>query len=540
MSVNAVLAFAGGVGLFLLGMKLMTDGLKVAAGEALRQILARWTSSIGRGVAAGMLVTALVQSSSAVIFAVIGFVNAGILALSQAIGVIYGAAVGTTFTGWLVALVGFKLDLQALALPVIAVGMLLQVTSAGRRAALGQALTGFGVFFLGIDVLKNTFSDASELIVLEGVTDRSISGRLVFVMIGVLLTVVMQSSSAAIAVVLTAAAGGLVSVVAAAAVVVGANIGTTSTGLLAALGATSAAKRAATAHLAFTVVSGAAALMMLPVLLWLAKFMVATFGLQAEPAVTLAVFHTLVSLLGLLLMLPATPALTRWLQQRYRSGDEDRARPRHLDQNVLATPTLALEALKLELARILDMARNAAAMALGPASQPQSALQGECAILRRLSLQTAEFAARMQRVDMPAGLAEALPQVMRVTQYMDEVAGYALELSQARTRCDADKMILPSAVTRFDDEVMEFIQLIDLKNKISSAAIADMLASVKQGYEQAKEYVLRAASGGQLSVERMMACLDALSEQRVLAERLIKARRYLDQLDEAGTETARN
>ncbi|NNM00772.1 MAG: Na/Pi symporter, partial [Gammaproteobacteria bacterium] len=147
--------FIGGLGLFLLAVGMITDGLKLAAGDALRGILARSTSTPLRGVASGVLVTGIVQSSSAVTVATIGFVNAGLLTLGQSLGVIYGANIGTTITGWIVAAVGFSFKVEAFALPLIGIGMLSRVVRpASRLASVGEALAGFGLFFIGVDVLK--------------------------------------------------------------------------------------------------------------------------------------------------------------------------------------------------------------------------------------------------------------------------------------------------------------------------------------------------------------------------------------------------
>ena len=140
-----------GVGLFLLAMKMITDGLKLAAGDALRDILGDWTRSPARGIASGAVITSLVQSSSAVTVATIGFVNAGLLTLYQALGVVYGANIGTTMTGWLVAAMGFDIKVELFALPMVGAGMLLTLTGPRqRRGALGEALAGFGLFFIGI------------------------------------------------------------------------------------------------------------------------------------------------------------------------------------------------------------------------------------------------------------------------------------------------------------------------------------------------------------------------------------------------------
>ncbi|MEH0069503.1 Na/Pi symporter [Pannonibacter sp. Pt2-lr] len=151
----------GGTGLFLAGMWMMTDGLKLAAGKALEGLLRSATGAPWRGVLAGIAVTAVVQSSSAVTVATIGFVNAGLLSLAQSVWVIFGTNIGTTMTGWLVATLGFKLDIVSLALPLLGAGMIIRVAagSRGRLSGLGQAVAGFGAFFLGIGFLQQAFGD---------------------------------------------------------------------------------------------------------------------------------------------------------------------------------------------------------------------------------------------------------------------------------------------------------------------------------------------------------------------------------------------
>ncbi len=316
---------AGGVGLFLLGMGLMTDGLKLAAGPALERILARSTQTRLRGLATGALVTIAVQSSSAVTVAAIGFVNAGLLTLSQALWVLFGANVGTTMTGWLVALVGMKFSIDIFALPLIGLGMLLRLTGEGtRRAALGSALAGFGVLFLGIDLLKDTFSGAAADFRLphwEGAI-----GIVAMVLVGILMTVLMQASAASLVIAFSAAQSGLVSIEAAAAVVIGANVGTTVTALLAAIGATSNAKRAAAAHILFNVLTGIVALLLLPWLLGLLGSVRELLGLDSAPAAKLALFHTAFNILGVLLIWPLADWLTAFLLGRFRSAEEDAAK----------------------------------------------------------------------------------------------------------------------------------------------------------------------------------------------------------------------
>ncbi|WP_262422753.1 Na/Pi cotransporter family protein [Brevundimonas denitrificans] len=259
MTLGVFASLLGGVGLFLLGMWLMTEGLKLAAGGALQAVLESWTRSAPRGFLAGVLITALLQSSSAVTVATLGFVNAGLLNLAQAVWLIIGANVGTTMTGWLVALVGVKIDVAALALPLIGLGMLGRLAFRGRSRLFGaaQAMAGFGAFFLGVGVLQGAFADLLGDMGHLFTGDATFAALLIALALGVLVTVLTQSSSAAIALALTAAASGEIPLSMAAMAVIGTNIGTTSTAILAALSATPAARRVATAHVIFNVTAAA-------------------------------------------------------------------------------------------------------------------------------------------------------------------------------------------------------------------------------------------------------------------------------------------
>ena len=252
----------GGIGLFLVGVWMMTEGLKLAAGGLLQRILASATSSPLRGLAAGIFITALVRSSSAVTVATIGFVNAGLMALAPAVWVVFGTNLGTTTTAWLVVLAGTGFDAATMALPLVGIGMILRLVGANRQrtAGLGQAIAGFGVFFLGIGFLQDGFDDVTPMLATLDLDAGAWLAVPAFVALGFALTVVTQSSSAAIAIALTASAGGSVPLLLAAAAVIGTNIGTTSTAAFAAVGATAPARRVAAAHIIFNVVTAVIAL----------------------------------------------------------------------------------------------------------------------------------------------------------------------------------------------------------------------------------------------------------------------------------------
>lgn len=356
MSVSLLIEALGGLALFLLAMQMMTEGLTLFAGNSLRHLLGRWTRTPVHGVGAGMLVTGLVQSSSAVTVATIGFVNAGVLTLRQALGVIYGANVGTTMTGWLVSLVGFAFKIEAFALPILTLGALLKLLAGSRRwQGLGLALAGFGLFFLGLSFLKEAFGSVAASYGASVASGQTGGGLLAFLAIGMVATVLTQSSSAAIAIILTAAAGGVVGIEGAAAAVIGANLGTTSTAAVAVLKATPAARRLAIGHIVFNLLAGVVALLLLGPMLWLVRELATEAHLEQGPAGMLALFHTVFNVLGVLLMLPLTERLARMLDRLFVSSSEALGQPRFLDQTLKQTPALAVAAVQREVDRLQEL-----------------------------------------------------------------------------------------------------------------------------------------------------------------------------------------
>ena len=521
--------FAGGLGLFLLGMGLMTEGLRLAAGRALAGILGRWTRTRFRGLLAGVLVTSLVQSSSAVTVATIGFVNAGLLTLAQAIWVIFGSNVGTTMTGWLVALVGFNLKIEILALPLIGFGTLLRLSGAGqRRGALGTALAGFGLFFFGIDILRDGFARLGADFDLATLDSGGPGGTLLFALIGVLLTTLMQSSSAALAVALTAAAGGLMPLTAAAAVVVGANVGTTSTALLAVLGATPNARRTAAAHVVFNLMTGVVALLILPWLLALIELLRAALELPAAPATTLALFHTSFNLLGVLLIWPFSARLVVFLEARFRTAEEDEARPHYLDDNVLAVPALALDALTREVQRIGGIALRMARAALSAEQGPTRTFAADKQTVDRLTVALGEFSSRLYRANLSRESAERLPAILRVARYYDTAAELAAEIGAAQAE------LVPPAAPLADEIAVFRLAAVRLFERADTAQMqftpdtcAQALREIEERYAPLKAALLVAGSQGTISVVAMENWLVQLSRTRRLAQQVAKAAQHL-------------
>ncbi|TSE26120.1 Na/Pi-cotransporter II-related protein [Tepidimonas sediminis] len=529
----------GGVGLFLMGMELMTDGLRLAAGPALERILAASTATRLRGLAAGVLVTALVQSSSAVTVATIGFVNAGLLTLGGALWVLFGANVGTTMTGWIVALLGFGVKIDALALPLIGLGVALRLSGPGtRRGALGTALAGFGLLFLGIEVLKDAFEGVARRIELPAGSDWTMV--LAQLAIGLVLTVLMQSSSASLTVALSAAQAGLISAQGAAAVVIGANVGTTVTAVIAALGATANARRAATAHVLFNVITGAVALLLLP---WLVRWLLETkeaLGLPPSPALTVALFHTTFNVLGVVLMWPLAGRLTAWLEQRFRRAEEDEARPRHLDPTVLTVPVLALDALRRELARLRALAARSLRTVLelpalggGPGAGEERARQrlaGAHAAARGLARAVADFIVRLQRSELSRDSAERLPDLLRVARYAEVAVEQAEEAAEALVPWPQPVQGLPLLeLAAFRQRALALLAPLEAGDADDVPGLEAAATEVEDAYAVLKVALLRAGSEGRLPLDAMDAWLRACSELRRGLQQITKAVRLAAQ-----------
>jgi phosphate:Na+ symporter len=333
-----ILTLVGGIGIFLVGMILLSEGLKAAAGGALRSILQRFARSPARAVLSGAGVTALVQSSSATTLTTIGFVSAGLLTFPQAVGLIFGANLGTTSTGWLVAVLGFKVNVGAVALPVVGVGAILRLLGKGRWAHGGLALAGFGLIFVGIDTLQDGMADLADRIDPASLPGATWLGRVVLVLVGAAMTVVMQSSSAAVATTLTALHAGGLDLDQAALLVIGQNLGTSVKAVLAAIGGSVPVRRTAAAHTLFNLITAVLALLAFPILLGAARVIAG----EGDPAVAIALFHSGFNILGVAVLFPV---LNRFAAMVERMVPETRPDlTRNLDPTVAEIPEVAVEA----------------------------------------------------------------------------------------------------------------------------------------------------------------------------------------------------
>jgi len=346
-----VLQTLGGLGIFLLAMLVMTEGLRGLAGRSLHEWLTVFTRSPLTGALTGTAVTGLMQSSSATIVATIGFVAADLLTFPQALGVVLGANLGTTFTGWLVAFFGFKLQLGALAMPLVLVGMLVHIFSRNWLAECGKSLAGFGLILMGIDMMQSGMVGFEGHLAPAAFPADSLGSRLVLVLAGAVLTMITQSSSASVAMAMTALKVGAINFPQAAAMVIGMNVGTTITPLIAVIGSSQAARRTAWSHTLFNLFGVIVGLVILsPYFRLLDLAFPGVIG--TSPTLSLAGFHSLLNLVALLICLPLARLFARLME--YLVPEKDISLARRLDARLLTEPLAARAALRATLCEEFD------------------------------------------------------------------------------------------------------------------------------------------------------------------------------------------
>ena len=383
MGILQIFTLLGALGMFLYGMNLMSSGLQKAAGDRLRGLLSAMTSNPFKGVLTGLGITSVIQSSSATTVMVVSFVNAGLLTLAQAIGVIMGANIGTTVTAWLVSWLGFKADISILAVPLMLLGFIFSNSKKNQRQNIGELIVGFCLLFLGLSFMKESVPDLNETPqVLEFV--RSWAGHgfgsvLIFLAFGTVLTLVLQSSSATMAITLIMLSMGFIPFDMACAMVLGENIGTTITANIAASVGNTQAKRAAMSHTIFNVFGVIWALIFFkPFLALVGKIIEALFGLpnpaaegfavsgQNTPDATAALYglsmlHTLFNTINTLILVWCVRFIEKaviWIIKTPKNNDNEAFRLKYISAGPLATPELAADQAFDEIIHFAQISKN--------------------------------------------------------------------------------------------------------------------------------------------------------------------------------------
>jgi phosphate:Na+ symporter len=507
----------GGIGIFLIGMVLMTEGLKSAAGDSLRSVLARFTRGPLSAIATGAGVTALVQSSSATTLTTIGFVSAGLLTFPQAIGVIFGANIGTTSTSWLVSALGLRVSVSAVALPLVGIGALLRLLGRDRVAALGHALAGFALVFIGIDFLQEGMSSASGWLDPADLPGHGVGGRVVLVLVGVVMTVIMQSSSAAAATTLTALHAGTLDLERASALVIGQAVGTTVTAGFAAIGASIAARRTALAHVLFNVLTGIVAFALLPV------FLAIVSGLgHPDPALSLAAFHTSFKVLGVLLLLPFTRQFAAAIEKIL----PERGSPliRHLDRSVTRLPSVAVEAALRAL-----RATAAAAAEIGQrslAGDPRARADLE-PVVRALA-ETRHFLAEVRSEHESSEVHQRHLSALHAVDHLERLVGALNEVSAMDTAARAEDIAALRETLRrmLSDAGARLETSADEEGALRLAQASGALA---EGRRRDRPVVLERTARGEVSPEAALVLLEAMRWIDRVGYHLARAAHHLRQ-----------
>jgi phosphate:Na+ symporter len=508
----------GGLGLFLFGMKLMSEGLRASAGRRLKGVLESMTKRAFVAFAIGAGVTALIQSSSAATVMVIGFVNAGLLTLKQAICVIIGTNVGTTATAWLVSISGIgAFKITAYALPAVGLGFFLHLGGRTRRAKhIGQIFLGFGILFIGIDFMKNAFEPLENSARVQELFVALGQRPLLAIIAGTVVTMLIQSSSAAIAVVQLLAIGGAFSLDWQAALdiaipfVLGSNIGTTITAQLAALQTNVSARRTAWAHTVFNV---AGVIIVYPCVHWrcYGDFVIAISPWALGPttiAMSIAVAHTIFQFIGAVIWLPLAGVLERLVVRIVSERPGDAAmRPIMLEKHLLDTPEIALEQTKREIVRMAKTAKNALCTAIAGVTDNDArklvAVREIEDFIDSFQLEITSYLSALSSLHLSEEVSVELPVLLHTVNDLERIGDHAVNISEiAERKMDYKLSFSESALSEADRMKREAVQMFDC-----------IIAALRDGdVEQAKAALTNEKNLNRMQIEFRRSHVDRMRE----------------------------
>jgi phosphate:Na+ symporter len=511
MNWTMVITILGGLSLFLYGMKVMSEGLQKVAGDKLRVTLQKLTNNRLSGVFTGFFITTAVQSSSASTVMLISFVNAGLITFTQSLGVIMGANIGTTVTGWIVALVGLKININIFALPAISIGFFVRFLNKQRLTDWGEVLLGFGLLFLGLTLMRDAvgdFKDAPEILNLMGsfrATD--IPSTLLVIAVGTLVTMLIQSSSATMAITLTLASQNIIDFQTCAALILGENIGTTITANLAAIGASTAARRAARAHLVFNVLGVVWMLFVFQQFLTLVDMIVPGNVYSTLPGETgrvlpdhLAAFHTLFNVINTLIFLPLTGFLA-WsaMQLTAKPHGQEEQHLTYLSSALVSTPPLAIEETKRELSRMSATVLSMLDQSMELFNKNEKTQQDFYSATQNIiSLETltdnlereiSAFMVRVIRHSSSGDLSEEISEILDITSNLERIGDHCELLMKLQNRLNGQNLT-------FTESAREDINGIAAKAR-------EMLVLINDNVMARKTNIMTSAQGLEAIINQM-------------------------------------
>ena len=562
---STVFQILGSLGLFLFGMKLMSEGLQKLSGERLRSIMRSMAGNRFKGVFSGLVVTGVIQSSSATTVMVVSFVNASLLTLREAIGVIMGANLGTTITAWIIAILGFSFSLSHIALPVVGLGMAFTFCKRPGWRSTGEFFIGFGLLFMGLDFLKESVPDInSNPAALDWIRHYSNMGFwsvLLFLVFGVLLTLIVQSSSVAMAITITMAAKGWISFDLAAAIVLGENIGTTVTANIAAITANLNAKRAAIAHLVFNILG---VIWMLFIFYWFIEFICWVVPVNPNPTLAsvkamgisdfqslggaareaaleriaipsrLAMFHTLFNFFNICILISFVPQIEKiscWLirgkpDRKHRTSVQ---RLEFLTSNLAEMGELALFEGQKEMMKLAELSGEMFNGFVYVIQNPDRDLSSEVARLRdleeesdKLSVALTNFFVKCSSHELSQNSIKMVTRSMIIVPELEELCDSCyrlITLARKRYRRQfVDQILRSPAFIEFCAEMNSFVDFADksLVNQSISSADLDKSIKMRQKLDHVRKALRREAisqmevggvtRGGILFIEILSAC----------------------------------
>ena len=545
-----ILSFIGSLGLFLYGMKIMSEGLEKLAGDKMRNVLGAMTRNRFMGVLTGVGVTALIQSSSATTVMVVSFVNAGLMTLRQAIGVIMGANIGTTVTAWIISFIGFKVSISALSLPLLAVALPLFFAGKGKTKNWGEFLFGFAFLFMGLNLLSGAAESLNIGTLMAGWLSHLPCDRFwtipLFVLMGALLTMAMQSSSASMAVTLMLFGMNIpgFGFAQAAALAMGQNIGTTVTAFLASLTANTQAKRAALAHMFFNVFGVIVVLMLFHPTIRAVEWLVTdVMGAESTNMYLLSFFHTCFNLLNTLLLIGFVPQIERFVcwALPIKTEQDEKSRLRYISGGLLSTSELSLMQAKKEISLFAERCHRMFGFVntlLTTENNEQfvglyNRIEKYEAITDRMEIEIATY---LRRVSEGRLSDSSKAQIMKMLRQVDELESIgdscfhlARTLSRKRENCteaftDEQMQHITQMMTLTDTSLSNMEMLLEQDSRLTESQIAyshNLERQINNYRNQLKSRNLQDIDAGQYSYQLGVFYIDFICECEKLADYVI-------------------
>lgn len=559
-----LLSLIGALGLFIFGMKVMSDAIQKVAGVKLREILEVMTSKRIFGLFTGLLITGLVQSSSATTVMVVSFANAGLITLAESIGVIMGANIGTTVTGWIISELGLgRFSITSLSLPILAVGFPMMFSGRDRLKLWGEVLVGFAILFLGLSFMQDSVSGLRNEELLGWIKDFTYTDRpyflqipivVLFVLVGVLITVVVQSSSASMALILVMTYQGWISFPLAAAIILGENIGTTITANLAAIVGNIHAKRAARAHFLINLLGVCWMVLVFPWFLKATAAILIAFGgvdpfsqVDGVPR-ALALFHTLFNVVNVLILIGFTDRLARLAIKitPSRNEDDEQFSLDYLGTGLLETSELSIVEARRELVKFSEVVRRAfryVPLLITEMDEKKLNLYNRQLhkyeeVTDQMELEITSYLSHASKNELSLDASKSVRSMINIANYLERIGDIYVEISRSLSDRKKQKAYFTQEMR---DRVIELSDLVaqsldQMVHNIGAAerevefdAAARIEDSINQKYGEFREEYIEKVENGKFKLKSGMYYSDMLSELERIADHAAKVSAALNQ-----------